>query len=67
MTDIEHTPSTLLTATECKALRKQLGWTQQRLAKAMGTPQQSISRAERKTGLQGAHAKLLRVLAEICT
>lgn len=50
---------------ELKAIRKQLGWSQARLADAVGVTSNSIARQERgEIGIKEPLARLIRLIAE---
>jgi transcriptional regulator with XRE-family HTH domain len=52
-------------ARELKAIRKLLGWSQARLAEAVGVASNSIARQERgEIGIKESLARLIRVIAE---
>jgi transcriptional regulator with XRE-family HTH domain len=50
---------------ELKAIREQLGWSQARLAEAVGVAPNSIARQERgELGIKESLARLIRLVAE---
>lgn len=54
-----------MTARELKAIREHLGWSQARLADAVGVASNSIARQERgEMGIRESLARLIRLVAE---
>jgi transcriptional regulator with XRE-family HTH domain len=54
-----------MTGRELKTLREQLGWSQARLAAAVGVASNSIARQERgEMGIKESLARLIRIVAE---
>jgi len=54
-----------MTARELKTIRKRLGWSQARLAEAVGVASNSIARQERsEMGIKESLARLIRLIVE---